>query len=206
MEEEKIELSPVEAISMLNWKKSKVYYWIGQGKFQTIDRIDGQKIVLTRSDIDRLRKDTSGLNNSDNSENSDNILNNLDNSQIQTVSNAAKNYNNFQNSINPEVLDFFQKSLETMKQMQINASDNYNYSLKLLTDGQSDFKTQYYELKSEQKTEQENFKISENKLQEKIKKFEKLVIVKNAIIAFLLFIIITAGIILFYVSNGFIKF
>ena len=55
-EEEKIELSAVEAISVLGWKKSKVYYWISSGKFETVERIDGQKILLSRSEIDKLKE------------------------------------------------------------------------------------------------------------------------------------------------------
>ena len=54
-EDEKVELSAVEAINVLGWKKSKVYYWISSGKFKTVERIDGQKIVLTRSEIEKLK-------------------------------------------------------------------------------------------------------------------------------------------------------
>ena len=53
---EKFELSPVELMQALGWKKSKVYYWISSGKFETVERVDGQKVVISADDMERLKK------------------------------------------------------------------------------------------------------------------------------------------------------
>ena len=198
-EEEKIELSPVEAMSVLNWKKSKVYYWISSGKFETVQRIDGDKILITQSDINRLKKNTDSDEIENNSENFEEV-------QKNSVQNFTKNYNQVQNNLSSETFEFFNKSLETIKQMHIANIQNYNYSLKLLTDGQTNIEKENIELKQEKKAVEESLKKSEKEFQEKLKQFEKVQKEKNIIISILVFIILLACLVFFLVQNSFVQF
>lgn len=198
-EEEKIELSPVEAMSVLNWKKSKVYYWISSGKFETVQRIDGDKILITQSDINRLKKNTD----SDEIENNPEISDEVQKSSVQ---NFTKNYNQVQNNLTSETFEFFNKSLETIKQMHQSSLQNYGYSLKLLTDGKTAIEQENIELKQEKKAVEESLKKSEKEFQEKLKQFEKVQKEKNIIISILVFIILLACFVFFLVQNSFVQF
>lgn len=198
-EEEKVELSPLEAMEVLNWKRSKVYYWISSGKFETVQRIDGDKILLTQSEINRLRKKDAFDEVENNSENSENV-------QENSVQNVTNNYKEVQKSLSSETFEFFNKSLETIKQIHQSSLQNYGYSLKLLTDGQSAIEKEIIELKQEKKSVEENLKKSENQIQENLKQFEKIQKEKNIIIAILVFIILIACFMFFLVSNGFVQF
>ena len=179
-EEEEIELSAVEAIRVLGWKKSKVYYWINSGKFKTVEKIDGQKIVLTRSEIEKLRKNKDSSENFENLEISEEV-------QESSVSNITKNYKTEQNNTFLETVNLFQNSLNSIEQLQ----QNFNYSLKLLTDGQADYKSQYFELKAEKKTVEEN-----------LKKSEKFSNIKNMIIVVLLLLLLFGGFLFWFVLNN----
>lgn len=198
-EEEKVELLPLEAMKLLGWKRSKVYYWISSGKFETVERIDGDKIVLTQSDINRLRK----------KDNSDKVEENFENSetvQDNSIQNVTNNYKNVQENINSETFEFFNKSLDAIKQMYLASSQNYNYSLKLLTDGQSTIEKENIELKQQKKAVEESLKNSEKELQENLKQFEKIRKEKNIIIAILVSIILLACFMFFLVQNNFVQF
>lgn len=198
-EEEKVELSPLEAMELLNWKRSKVYYWISSGKFETVQRIDGDKILLTQADINRLKVKADSEPIQNNSENSENV-------QENSVQNITNNYKNVQENINSETFEFFNKSLETIKQIHQSSLQNYGYSLKLLTDGQSAIEKEIIELKQEKKSVEESLKKSENQIQENLKQFEKIQREKNVIIAILVSIILIACFMFFLVQNNFVQF
>lgn len=198
-EEEKVELTPLEAMELLNWKRSKVYYWISSGKFETVQRIDGDKILLTQADINRLKVKADSEQVQNNSEISENV-------QENSVQNITKNYKEVQKSLSSETFEFFNKSLETIKQIHQSSLQNYGYSLKLLTDGQSAIEKEIIELKQEKKSVEESLKNSENQIQENLKQFEKIKREKNIIIAILVSIILLACFMFFLVSNGFVQF
>ena len=180
-EDEKVELSAVEAINVLGWKKSKVYYWINSGKFKTVEKIDGQKIVLTRSEIEKLKKKKKVSENFENFENSEDF-------QVSSVQNITKFYEAERNETFMETVNLFQNSLNSIEQMQ----QSFNYSLKLLTDGQADYKSQYFELKAEKKTVEEN-----------LKKSEKFSNIKNMIIVVLLLLLFFGAFLFwFFVNNS----
>lgn len=199
LEEEKVELSAVEAMSVLGWKKSKVYYWISSGKFQTVERIDGQKILLTPSDIEKLKENKKSSENFESFENSEQF-------QESSVQNITESYKEVQKSLSSETFEFFSKSLDAIKQMYIASSQNYNYSLKLLTDGQSTIEKENIELKQQKKAVEESLKKSENQIQENLKHFEKIQREKNIIIAILVSIILIACFMFFLVQNNFVQF
>lgn len=212
---ENLELTPVELMSALNWKKSKVYYWINTGKFQTVERMGITKVVISQKDLDSLKKFHDGMpsekfdNFSENFENSNNFQNNLN-------QNVKKHYENFQESFYKEQLEFFKTTLETIKQMHYAASQNYDNGIKLLTDSQSAIEQENFRLNAECKTlelklnqtELEYQKVSENLKQtelektEQFNKFKKVQIVKNVsiIVLIILFLISLGGFIL--VSNN----
>jgi len=198
-EENKVELSAVEAMSVLNWKKSKVYYWISSGKFQTVERIDGQKILLTPSEIEKLKENKKSSENFESSEISEEV-------QESFAQNVTNNYKEVQKSLSLETFEFFNKSLETIKEIHKSSLQNYGYSLKLLTDGQSAIEKEIIELKQEKKSVEESLKKSENQIQENLKQFEKIKKEKNIIIIILVSIILLACFMFFLVSNGFVQF
>ena len=195
-EEEKVELSPLEAMDVLNWKRSKIYYWINSKKFETVQRIDGEKILLTQAEIDRLKikKDFEQVQN--NSENFENV-------QENPNQNITKNYENVQKSLTSETFEFFNKSLETIKQIHQSSLQNYGYSLKLLTDGQTANEQEIIELKQEKKIVEESLKKNEKEFQESLKQFEKVKKIKNIIIIILTVIMLLTFIVFFIVLKSF---
>jgi len=172
---EKLELSPVELMQALNWKKSKVYYWISSGKFETVERVDGQKVVLSADDMNRLKNS----NNSEkvetvveNSNNSEEVLKNLDD-------NVTKNYKNVSKSFNSEAFELFNKSLETIERIHQTALNNFGYTTKLLTDSKSEVQEENLKLSAEIKT-----------VQARLEKSQKVHFWKNIIIFVLLLVLI----------------
>ena len=168
---EKIELSPSEAISALGWKKSKVYYWISTGKFETVERMDGQKIVLSPEDFERLKKN----NFSESEENFENFSNgstNYEKFQNNHVQNDTKLYRNEAKSFTSEQFEFMQNALETVKQIHQSSLQTYSYNVKLLTDGQNHLEEENLKLKSEYKSVEEKLKQSESEKMEISKKYE----------------------------------
>lgn len=198
-EEEKVELSAVEAMAVLNWKKSKVYYWMSSGKFETVQRIDGDKILLTQADINRLKVKADSEEIEENPEFSENV-------QKSSVQNITESYKEVQKSLSSETFEFFNKSLETIKEIHKSSLQNYGYSLKLLTDGKTAIEQENIELKQQKKAVEESLKKSEKELQENLKQFEKIQREKNIIIAILVSIILLACFIFFLVQNNFVQF
>lgn len=147
---EKIELSPVELMQALNWKKSKVYYWISSGKFETVERVDGQKVVLSAEDMERLKN----RNNFENFETVSENSNNFEKVSQNYSQNVTKNYENVSNNFNSEAFELFNKSLETIKQIHQTSLNNFGYTTKLLTDGKNALEEENLELKAEVKTVQ----------------------------------------------------
>lgn len=172
---EKFELSPVELMQALGWKKSKVYYWISSGKFETIERVDGQKVVISADDMERLKK-------SKNVENFENVSENSNNSEkISQKSdfNVTKNYKNVSNFSNSEAYELFNKSLETIERIHQTALNNFGYTTKLLTDSKSEVQEENIELRAEVKT-----------VQARLEKSQKVHVWKNIIIFVLLLVLI----------------
>ena len=188
---EKVELSATEAMAVLNWKKSKVYYWISSGKFQTVERIDGQKILLTRSEIEKLKEKGIVQDNSEKVETVEESLKSSEEVQEIPVQNITENYKTFQNDNISEKMQLFENSLNTIEQIQ----KNYNFSLKLLTDGQADYKSEYLEMKAEKKTVEERLKKSENSAN-----------IKNIIITILSIFLLLSISLIFLVLNNFVQF
>lgn len=168
---EKIELSPSEAITALGWKKSKVYYWISTGKFETVERMDGQKIVISTEDFERLKK-SNFYESDENFENFQNSSTNFEKFQNNQVQNDTKLYRNESKSFNSEQFEFMQNALETVKQIHQSSLQTYSYNVKLLTDGQNHLEEENLKLKSEYKSVEEKLKQSESEKMEISKKFE----------------------------------
>lgn len=186
---EKIELSPVELMGVLNWKKSKVYYWISSGKFETVERLDGQKVVISPEDIERLKKSD----NSEYFEKSENVSENLNNSEkvLQNYGqNVTKNYKTVSNFSNSEAYELFNKSLETIERIHQSALNNFGYTTKLLTDGKSEAQQENLELRAEVKT-----------VQARLEKSQKIHIWKNIIIFVLLLVLICLSAFVLISSN-----
>lgn len=175
---ENLELTPVELMSVLNWKKSKVYYWINTGKFQTVERMGITKVVISQKDLDSLKKYENVMpsgkseNFSENFEISEEFQNNSN-------QNVTKHYENIQNSFYQEQLEFFKSTLETIKQIHITATQNYDNSLKMLTDSQSNLEQENFRLIAECKTVQEKLKQTEAEKIEQFEKFKKIQLIKN---------------------------
>lgn len=168
---EKIELSPSEAITALGWKKSKVYYWISTGKFETVERMDGQKIVISTEDFERLKK-SNFYENDENFENLQNSSINFEKFQKNQAQNDTKLYRNESKSFNLEQFEFMQNALETVKQIHQSSLQTYSYNVKLLTDGQNHLEEENLKLKSECKSVEEKLKQSELEKTELSRKFE----------------------------------
>ena len=175
---EKLELSPVELMNTLNWKKSKVYYWISQGKFETVERLDGQKIIISPEDVQRLRKSevTESFENSETK--SEFPINSEKVSQNPEI-NVTKNYENVSKNFNSEAFELFNKSLETIERIHQTALNNFGYTTKLLTDGKTEAEQENIELRAEVKT-----------VQARLEKSQKVNGWKNLIIFVLLFVLI----------------
>lgn len=175
---EKVELSPVELMQALNWKKSKVYYWISSGKFETVERLDGQKVVISPEDIERLKK-SDNSENFEKSESVSEIPNNSEKIQQNSEQFVTKNYKNVSNSFNSEAFELFNKSLETIERIHQTALNNFGYTTKLLTDGKTEAEQENLELRAEVKT-----------VQARLEKSQKVHIWKNIIIFVLLLVLI----------------
>lgn len=176
---EKLELSPVELMQTLNWKKSKVYYWIGQGKFETVQRLDGQKIIISPEDVERLKKSNISEN-PEYIETVSEIPNNSEKVQQNSEQNITKNYKIVPNFSNSEAYELFNKSLETIERIHQTALNNFGYTTKLLTDGKSEVQQENIELRAEVKT-----------VQARLEKSQKIHTWKNIIIFVLLLVLIS---------------
>lgn len=175
---EKLELTASELMSELNWKKSKVYYWINSNKFETIERETGKNVLITREQIERLRSKTV-------QENFEQLENSSENSEeVQDVpyENVTKHYKNVSNNSELSEKEYFLESLNTIKVMHQTSIQNFNYSMKLLTDGKNELEDQYLELKANNRTMSEKVEQKENE----IKKLDKSVQLRNYVIIVLI--------------------
>lgn len=175
---EKIELTASELMAELNWKKSKVYYWINSNKFETIERETGKNVLITREQIERLRSKTV-------QENFEQFANGSENSEeVQDIpyENVTKHYKNVSNNSELSEKEYFLESLNTIKVMHQTSMQNFNYSMKLLTDGKNELEDQYLEAKANNRTMSEKVEQKEKE----IKKLDKSVQLRNYIIIVLI--------------------
>ena len=188
---EKVELTAAEVMSTLNWKKSKVYYWINSGKFETVERETGTNVLLTDEQIKRLRTETvsESLNGF---ENSSEISKNV---QVNTDQNITKHYETVSNSSNFADPQFYNDALSTMKEMYQTFVQSQSYNMKLLTDGKSEIETEMLELKAENK-----------ELSKKVLKITSLETVKNTVIVIISILLILSFTTIGILSNCLIKF
>lgn len=175
---EKLELTASELMSELNWKKSKVYYWINSNKFETIERETGKNVLITREQIERLRSKTV----QENFEQFENSSENSEEVQDIPYENVTKHYKNVSNSSELFEKEYFLESLNTIKVMHQTSIQNFNYSMKLLTDGKNELEDQYLELKANNRTMSEKVEQKETE----IKKLDKSVQLRNYVIIVLI--------------------
>lgn len=187
---EKIELTAGEVMSTLNWKKSKVYYWINSGKFETVERETGTNVLLTNEQIKRLKNETI-LKSPKEFENS---FENSEKVQENTVQNIAKHYENFSNSSDLVDPKFYNEALSTMKEMYQTFVQSQSYSMKLLTDGKSELETEMLELKAENK-----------ELSQKVLKSTNSENLKNIVIVVITILLIICFITIWILSNCLVK-
>lgn len=166
---EKLELSAQDLMRLLNWKKSKAYYWINSGKFETVERADGLKALLTREDIERYKT-------SENSENFETVSNSFEN-----VSNSSTNSENVLDVEFENVSKSSQSS--KMSEMKILgdainalkwALENSGQQTKLLTDSARITEEKYFELNADYQT-------LSIKHEDLLKKFETLELENSAL-------------------------
>jgi len=141
---EKLEFSPSELMQKLNWKKSKIYYWINSNKFETIERETGKNVLITQEQIERLRS----KDNENNSEIFENDSDNFENVQKNSNSNVTKHYETVSENSKEFEKNYYLESLETIKQIHQSSLNNFNYSMKLLTDGKNELEQEYLEQKA----------------------------------------------------------
>lgn len=183
---EKFELTAAEVMSTLNWKKSKVYYWINSGKFETVERETGTNVLLTSEQIQRLKTETVSESSSEfenSSETSEKVLKNSDH-------NITKHYETVSNSSNIVDVQFYNDALSTMKEMYQTFVQSQTYNMKLLTDGKNETETEVLELRAENK-----------ELSQKVLKFSNSEIVKNAIITIISIILLISLVAIGILSN-----
>lgn len=165
-EMEKLELSAQDLMKMLNWKKSKAYYWINSGKFETVERADGIKALLTREDIERYKT-------AENSEQFEIVSSeceivqdsstNSANVSFENSANVSKSLQNSEIKVLGEAIDALRFALEHSGQQT-----------KLLTDSSRMTEEKYFELNGNYQT----LKIKHDDL---LKKFETLELENSAL-------------------------
>lgn len=187
---EKVELTAAEVMTTLNWKKSKVYYWINSGKFETVERETGTNVLLTDEQIQRLKTETV-LESSNEFENSskpsENVLKN-------SAQNITKHYETVSNSSKIVDIQFYNDALSTMREMYQTFVQSQSYNMKLLTDGKNETETEVLELRAENK-----------ELSQKVLKFSNSEIVKNIVIAIISILLIISLVAIGILSNCLIK-
>lgn len=144
---EKMELSAQELMRVLNWKKSKAYYWINSGKFETVERADGIKALLTSEDIKRYKTPESFEQFENGSEQFENVRQSSDDSEkiqdveFENVSESLQSSNNSEVGILREAIIALRFALE-----------NSGQQTKLLTDNARITGDKYFELRAEYQT------------------------------------------------------
>lgn len=187
---EKIELTAVELMTALNWKKSKVYYWINSNKFETIERETGTNVLITQEQIDRLKTKTV----EESSKQFENSSNNSNLVQENSNQNITKDYETFSNSSNLVDTKFYNEALSTMKEMYQTFVQSQSYNMKLLTDGKSELETEMLELKAENK-----------ELSQKVLKSSNSENLKNIVIVVITILLIICLITIGILSNSLVK-
>lgn len=187
----KFELTATELMATLNWKKSKVYYWINAGKFETVTRETGTNVLITEEQIKRLKTETF-------SESSKEYENNIEISekvQENNAQNVAKHYKTVSNSSNSLDNEFYNNALQTVKDMYQTFVQSQSYNMKLLTDGKSETQAEILELRAENK-----------QLSQKIQKSSKAEIIKNCVIICVSVLLLISLVVVWILSNCLIKF
>ena len=187
---EKIELTAGEVMTTLNWKKSKVYYWINSGKFETVERETGTNVLLTNEQIKRLKNETI----LESPKEFENSFENSEKVQENTVQNVTKHYKNFSNSSDSIDSKFYNEALSTMKEMYQTFVQSQSYSMKLLTDGKSELETEMLELKAENK-----------ELSQKVLKSTNSENLKNIVIVVITILLVICFITIWILSDSLVK-
>jgi len=149
---EKLKLTAKELQDRLNWKKSKVYYWINTKKFETVDAELGLKILITEAKLEELKNDNS-------SEQFE--------VEFEKVEENSKPVQNSSKISDNEVI----LAMLSMLKDQLN---NNNNQINLLETSEKSTKDTYYEVKAKYEHLQEIYKQLQTEHSELIKKFEAL--------------------------------
>lgn len=152
---EKFELSAQDLMRVLNWKKSKAYYWINSGKFETVERADGLKALLTKEDIERY-KTLESLEQFEDVSNSSTNSDNIQDVEFENVSKSLQNSEDTKIKILGEAINALKFALE-----------NSGQQTKLLTDSARITEDKYFELNA-------NYQTLSIKHEDLLKKFENL--------------------------------
>ena len=159
---EKIELSAQELMKALNWKKSKAYYWMNSGKFETVERADGLKALLTQEEIERYRTSESSEQFENDSNEFETVQASSTNSEIVQDVEFENVSKNLQSSKNSEI-----KILgEAINALRF-ALENSGQQTKLLTDSARITENKYFELNA-------NYQTLSIKHEDLLKRFENL--------------------------------
>lgn len=188
---EKFELTASELMATLNWKKSKVYYWISSGKFETVERETGINVLITEEQIKRLKVETIP----ESPKEFENSAENSENFQENCVQNVTKNYETVSNSPNIHDNEFYNNALLTVKDMYQTFVQSQSYNMKLLTDGKSETEAEILELRAENK-----------ELSQKIQKSSNAEIVKNCVIVCVSILLLISLSVIWILSNSLVKF
>ena len=138
---EKLELSAQELMKVLNWKKSKAYYWINSGKFETVERADGIKALLTREDIERYKT-------LENSEQFENDSNEFETAQISPTNPEIIQDVEFENASKNSEVSILGEAINALRF----ALENSGQQTKLLTDSARITEEKYFELNANYQT------------------------------------------------------
>lgn len=163
---EKMELSAQDLMKLLNWKKSKAYYWINSGKFETVERADGIKALLTQEDIDRYKTLES-------SEQFETVSNEFETVQIIPTNSENIQNENFQN-VSKSLQNSEIKVLGDAIQALNFALEHVGQQTKLLTDSSRMTEDKYFELNGKYQT-------LTIKYEDLLKKFETLELENSAL-------------------------
>jgi len=161
---EKLELTGSELMARLNWNKSKTYYWMKTGKFETIETPEGQKALLTEKDIEKYRK----------KEKSQTVHNSVEVFEdVQYSSNipVQESLKNTQNDVIIEALNLIRETQVSQKDY-IDRIINAEKQVKLLEDFENRKDNEINELRASFK-QFESVKLENIKLKEEIDKLKK---------------------------------
>ena len=147
---EKLKLSAKDLMDR-GLKKSKAYYWIRSGKFETVDTPKGKKIIITQEQLDELAEKHAP--------------------EIIDVQ-----FKNVQENSKPVQESFKPNELELIKEMFYLIRSEFSdkkKEVKLLEDSEHKTKNDYFELKAKFETMQKQFETEKTELLGKIEQLEK---------------------------------